>query len=137
MRHRRLTLFSFLLISTSVSAAQNPFIGVYKGEGRACFGGLYVRERTLEWHASFFRCGPVRYRRIAQEEGTRPRLAVELEGDGKACGLKVVELKYYSEWSWTVNGYPSREAYERREEPGWKDAVEPGRQIASCGMRKD
>lgn len=137
MHRFRLTLLALALSSTSALAAPNPFVGVYKGEGRACFGGLYLRERTLEWHASFFRCGPVRYRRIAQEDGAKPRLAVALEGGDKACGLEVVELKYYSEWSWTVNGYPSREAYDRREEPGWKDAVTPGRQIASCGMRKD
>ena len=135
--HRFRLLLAFALSSTSALAAQNPFDGVYKGEGRACFGGLYLRERSLDRHASFFRCGPVRYRRIAQEEGSKPRLAVQLEGGGKTCGLKVVELKYYSEWSWTVNGYPSRDAYDRREEPGWKDAVTPGRQIASCGMRKD
>jgi len=132
-----LASLALLLGSGGALAASDPFIGVYHGQGRACFGGLFLRERTLEWNASFFRCAPTRYRRIAQQDGARPRVALELSGKAKACRFKVVEIAYYSEWSWTVNGYPSLEAYARRDQPGWKDSDAPERQIASCGMRKD
>lgn len=133
----RTALLVLLAVGTPALAAQDPFLGVYRGQGRACTGGLFLRQRTLEWNASFFRCGPVPYRRLEQEDGARPRLALRITHAGKACRFEVVEIHYYSEWSWTINGYPSLEAYERRDEPGWKDATDPAREIASCGMRKD
>lgn len=137
MRHLRIVPLVLLGIGAPALAAQDPFLGAYHGQGRACTGGLFLRQRTLEWNASFFRCGPASYRRLEQEDGARPRLAVRITHGGKACRFAVVEIHYYSEWSWTINGYPSMEAYERRSEPGWKDAVDPQREVASCGMRKD
>jgi hypothetical protein len=29
------------------------------------------------------------------------------------------------------------EAYQKREEPDWKDSADPARQVALCGMRKE
>ena len=127
----------FVLLAGPVAAAADPFLGVYRGQGRACTGGLFLRQRTLEWNASFFRCGPVSYRRIEQDGGARPRVALRISHPGKACRFEVVEIHYFSEWSWTINGYPSMEAYEHRREPDWKDSVDPAREVASCGMRKD
>ena len=34
-------------------------------------------------------------------------------------------------------GYPSVEAYQKRELPDWKDSVLPERGVTACGMRKD
>ena len=130
-------LLALAMTAGTALASTDPFLGVYHGQGRACSGGLFLRERTMEWNASFFRCTPTHYRRIAQQDGARPRVVLALSGNDKGCPFKVVEIAYFSEWSWTINGYPSMEAYERRDEPGWKDAQAPERQVASCGMRKD
>ena len=70
---------SRLLIALSLLAAQSAMAadtltGTYRGDGRACFGALFVRPKTIEWNASFFKCGPARYKVLDQDlAGDKPR----------------------------------------------------------------
>lgn len=141
MQVSRLLIALSLLTAHSAMAADtatSPLAGTYRGDGRACFGALFVRPKTIEWNASFFKCGPARYKVLDQDlAGDKPRAAYKIADHRKRCGLAVIEVERYNDTFWNVNGYPSLEAYEKRNEPGWKDATEPGRQVANCGMRKD
>lgn len=132
-----------LLIAVSLLAAQSAMAadaltGTFRGDGRACYGALFLRSNTIEWNASFFKCGPTRYKVIEQDlSGDHPHAALKIEDRRKRCGLAVIEVSRYSEFSWSVKGYPTMEAYQKREEPGWKDSADPARQVALCGMRKE
>ncbi|MET3446271.1 hypothetical protein [Ralstonia sp. 1138] len=132
-----------LLIAVSLLAAQSAMAadaltGTFRGDGRACYGALFVRPKTIEWNASFFKCGPARYKVIEQDlSGEHPHAAFKIEDRHKRCGLAVIEVSRYSEFSWSVKGYPTMEAYQKREDPGWKDSADPARQVALCGMRKE
>jgi hypothetical protein len=130
-------LLAALVMSHMVIAANKPFTGVFHGEGRACFGGLFVRTKTIEWNSSFIKCGPTKYELLDQNlAGEHPRVVYRIKDRRKRCGLEVVELKHDNEYFWTVNGYPSVEAYQKRDLPDWKDSALPERAVASCDMRK-
>jgi len=132
-----------LLIAVSLLAAQSAMAadaltGTFRGDGRACYGALFLRSNTIEWNASFFKCGPTRYKVIEQDlSGDHPHAAFKIEDHRKRCGLAVIEVSRYSEFSWSVKGYQTMEAYQKREEPDWKDSADPARQVAVCGMRKE
>jgi len=131
-------LIALSLLATQSAMAADTLTGTYRGDGRACFGALFVRPKTIEWNASFFKCAPTRYKVLDQDlTGDKPRAAYKIEDRHKRCGLAVIEVSRYNDTFWNVNGYPSLEAYQKRDEPGWKDSVEPGRQVANCGMRKE
>ncbi|WP_426395609.1 hypothetical protein ACN9M1_15200 [Ralstonia sp. R-29] len=137
MQVSRIAIVLSLLGAHSAMAA-DTLIGTYHGDGRACFGALFVRPETIEWNASFFKCGPARYKVVEQNlAGDKPRAAFKIDDRRKRCGLAVIEVYRYNDTFWNVKGYPTLEAYEKREEPGWKDAADPARQVALCGMRKE
>lgn len=137
MQVGRLLVAVSLLTAQSAMAA-DALTGTFRGDGRACYGALFLRSNTIEWNASFFKCGPTGYKVIEQDlSGDHPHAAFKIEDRHKRCGLAVIEVSRYSEFSWSVKGYPTMEAYQKREEPGWKDSADPARQIALCGMRKE
>ncbi|WP_439892450.1 hypothetical protein ACS7SF_08110 [Ralstonia sp. 25C] len=132
------SLVAAALLAAQPAMAAEPLTGTFRGDGRACFGALFVRPKTIEWNASFFTCGPTRYKVIEQDlSGDHSRAAFKIEDPRKRCGLVVIEVYRYNDTFWNVKGYPTLEAYKKREEPGWKDAANPARQVALCGMRKE
>ena len=133
-----IALFVAALTAPALSyAAGAPFTGVFQGEGRACFGGLFVRSKTIEWTSSFSKCGPVRYEILDQDmTGEHPRIAYRLAARSKQCRNAVIALTRYDGEVWDVKGYPSVEAYQKRDQPDWKNSVQPDRAVTSCGMLK-
>jgi len=118
-------------------AEQAPLTGVFHGQGRACFGGLFVRTQTIEWTSSFSKCGPTRYVILDQAlTGEHPRIAYQLEKRSRQCRNVVIELMHYEGNVWDVKGYPSVESYQKRDLPDWKNSVLPDRAVTSCGMFK-
>ncbi|WP_207003115.1 hypothetical protein [Trinickia mobilis] len=137
----RAVTFTLLLAAAAMPAlsigAGAPLTGVFYGEGRACFGGLFVRSKTIEWNSSFSKCGPVRYEILDQDlAGEQPRIAYRLLERSKQCRSAVIALSHYDGNVWDVKGYPSVEAYEKREVPDWKHSALPDRTVTSCGMLK-
>ncbi|ENZ78970.1 MULTISPECIES: hypothetical protein [Ralstonia] len=131
-------LVAVSLLTAQSTMAADALTGTFRGDGRACYGALFLRSNTIEWNASFFKCGPTRYKVIEQDlSGDHPHAAFKIEDHRKRCGLAVIEVSRYSEFSWSVKGYQTMEAYQKREEPDWKDSADPARQVAVCGMRKE
>jgi hypothetical protein len=119
------------------NAAGAPFTGVFHGEGRACFGALFVRSKTIEWTSSFSQCGPARYEILDQDLADKhPRIAYRLMGRSKQCRNAVISLAHYEGEVWDVKGYPSVEAYQKRDRPDGKNSGQPQRAVTSCGMLK-
>jgi hypothetical protein len=135
---RRVLVISALVVSHLAIAADKPFTGVFRGEGRACYGALFVRTKTIEWNAGFFKCGPARHELLEQNlTAEHPKVVFKIDDPRRQCGLAVIELEYYNAYFWEVKGYPSVEAYQKRDLPGWKDSMLPNRAVTSCGMRKE
>ena len=118
-------------------AGDSVFTGSFRGEGRACFGGLFVRTKTIEWNSSFSKCGPSAY--VVLDQGlneAQPKIAYRLIRRQKQCRSEVIELVYYEGQAWSVNGYPTVEAYRNKDLPDWKDSLLPERAVMSCGVLK-
>ena len=122
-------------LATMAIAADAPFTLALTGGGRACSGGLFVRTKTIEWNASFSRCKPSPYEILGRETaGDHERLAFRLLNRNRSCRYAVIEAEQVRPGSWNVNGYPSLEAYQKRDIPDWREAPLPARQVLSCPM---
>ncbi|WPH19414.1 hypothetical protein [Variovorax paradoxus] len=136
MQMRRAAVLAFLaLAGTGTAIAAAPFTAVFSGTGRACSGGLYVRTQTIEWNSSFSICKPSRYsvleKDLAVDHG---RIAFRLAARSRQCRYEVIEAKQVSTYGWSVQGYPSLEAYRKRALPGWRHSPRDERMVLSCPM---
>ncbi|CAN7425196.1 hypothetical protein LJR069_003846 [Variovorax paradoxus] len=134
MQNRWMAALALLaLAGTAIAAA--PFTAVFSGTGRACSGGLYVRTQTIEWNSSFSICKPGRYsvleKDLAAEHG---RIVFRLMARSRQCRYEVVEAEQISTYGWSVQGYPSLEAYQKRALPGWHHSPRDERMVLSCPM---
>jgi hypothetical protein len=141
MKTSRAAVLSLLVLAgtagTGTAAAGAPLTGVFSGTGRACSGGLYVRARTIEWNSSFSVCKPARYRVLeqvlAKDHG---RIAFRLDARSRQCRYEVIEALQVSTYGWSVQGYRSLEAYQKRALPGWRHSALDERLVLSCPMTR-
>ena len=135
-------LFGAILANGAVLAADKPFTGAFEGGGRACSGGLYIRSKTIEWHSTYSACKPSHYKILEKGLSAKtPRIAYLLKRRSKYCRHEVIELKLNAGYAgdppyWDVMGYPSLEAFQKKNLPDWKDSIEPGREVLSCMLLK-
>ncbi|RQO47442.1 hypothetical protein DBV14_21230 [Variovorax sp. KBW07] len=124
------------LASSAALAADKPFTGYFVGNGRACTGNLYIRTKTVEWHTPFSVCKPAGYEVLEKDfTETHKRLALRLKTRSKHCGHAVIEVEQaaqVSPYAWNITGYPSLEAFQKRELPGWKHSALDERMTLSC-----
>ncbi|MFC5475381.1 hypothetical protein [Paraherbaspirillum soli] len=124
-------------LTSNAAAADKPFTGKFFGNGRACYGGLYVRSRTIEWHSTYSACERGRYQVLEQDmNGTEPRIAYLLKQRSKHCRYEVIELYQYNDEVWSAKGYRSLEAFQKKDLPDWKNSALPERGVLLCGMHK-
>ena len=131
-------LFLAALTANGVAVATDkPFTGIFQGTGRACSGALYVRSKTTEWHSTYSACERSRYEILEKDlTGKVHRIAFLIKKRSAHCRHEVVELRLSDGYAWNVNGYPSLEAFQKRDAPDWKDSVLPGREVLSCVLIK-
>ena len=130
-------LFAAALIGNGSPAADKPFTGIFRGNGRACFGALSIRPKTIEWHSTYSTCGPTAYEILEQDLlAKNARIVFLLKNHSKHCSHQVIELQHYEQNVWDVKGYSSLEAYQKKELPDWKDSTLPEREALSCGLLK-
>jgi hypothetical protein len=128
--------------SASALAADKPFAGVFRGGGRACSGALSVRSKTIEWHSTYSACKSSPYEILEKDlTGKVPRITYLIKQRSKFCKHEVIELQLNAGYAgdppyWDVMGYPSLEAFQKKELPDWKDSVLPGREVLSCMLLK-
>lgn len=116
-------------------AADAPFTGAFKGTGRACSGGFYIRETTVEWISTFSICKPSRYE-VLEKDSTagRERIAVRIKSRSRQCLYEVFEAERSSTYGWNINGYQSLASYRNRALPDWRNSPMQDRLILSCPM---
>ncbi|MBT2335503.1 hypothetical protein J7E49_16475 [Variovorax paradoxus] len=136
MQIRGAALLAFLaLAGTGAAMAGTPFTAAFSGTGRACSGGLYVRTQTIEWNSSFSICKPRRYSVLEKElAADHGRIVFRLSARSRQCRYEVIEAEQISTYGWSVEGYPSLEAYRKRALPGWHHSPRDERMVLSCPM---
>lgn len=127
-----------LLVAAGASAAADaPFTGSFKGTGRACNGGVYVRPKTIEWISSWSICKSGGYEVLEKKlEGDGQRIVFHIKARSKQCRYEVLALEQVHGTDWTADGYQSLEAYQKRELPDWRNSPLPERLILECPMTR-
>ncbi len=77
-----------------------PFTGAFYGQGEGCWGGLFIREKTIEWEADHFTCRRTDYT-ILDQDIHHPfqngdHIAYRLNHVNKDCRFPFIGL-YYQE----------------------------------------
>ncbi|MDM0075703.1 hypothetical protein QTH90_14970 [Variovorax sp. J2P1-59] len=117
---------AFALGSQATPAmADAPCDGVYRSWGRVCQGALSIRSKTIEWNSPNIVCKPSPYEVIdSRLGGDEPYAAYRLKKRSKACLIEVVEVYRFGAGRWGMRGFPSVEAYEKRDDLEWQRAAD-------------
>ncbi|WP_420994412.1 hypothetical protein ACKI2N_017640 [Cupriavidus sp. 30B13] len=121
------------LSSTTTQAA--PFTGVFQGQGRGCWGKLYVKTKTLEWNTPYSACARTPYTVIDKDmDAAAPSIAFALQHKSRSCRYEIVQLAFdptYPDY-WLARGYVSRADYESRKTAS--NAAQS--RTLSCGVQR-
>lgn len=116
---KAVTIIGFIIgaLTSNAISSEKPFTGVFLGQGRGCYGKLYVREKTIEWNTPFSVCNKTRYSVIQSDLNSKsPQIAFALEKKHKRCRYVIIELSFdpNNPVFWLVTGYESREDFDNR-----------------------
>ena len=121
--------------ATATPAA--PFIGVFHGQGRGCWGKLYVKTKTLEWNTPYSVCAKTPYTVIDKDmDASAPSIAFVLQRKSRSCRYEIVQLAFdpaYPDY-WLARGYASRADYEGRKTA---DGAAQSRTLSCSVQRQD
>lgn len=121
-----------LLVSVGAAVAAParaaPFTGAFSGTGRACYGRLFVRTKTIAWLTPFSQCPRVRYRIVDdQRSGNVRSLTFALARRPKGCRYGVIHLRHRDEpdpaIGWEAFGYATLDDYRRDRASGFTAAL--------------
>lgn len=109
-------LIPFLLACLAARAAEPPFTGRFLGTGRACYGTLAVRSKTISWLTSFSQCRDLPYELVARDDGGgRLRLTYRFTRGAPACRYQLISLTHDGsrdqDTGWEVTGYGAAQSY--------------------------
>ena len=116
VRRRLLCGLFGIALANVVIAADVPFTGVFSGTGRACYGKLFIRTKTIEWHTSFASCKQTPYKIIKTKlNATKPEIVFLLKAR-QSCDFGVVALDWDPEYPdyWNATGYRSLGDYKKK-----------------------
>jgi hypothetical protein len=109
--------------------------GVFQGQGRGCWGKLYIREKSLEWNTPYSICKRTSYSIIQKEmESKSPHIAFALANKSKKCGFEIIELSFDPAYPayWQAIGYETRKDFENKA----TNAEETKLKVLSCSVQK-
>lgn len=131
-------LFFVAGAAAMAGGTDKPWQGRFEGTGRACSGVLSLDAGVLSWRWRYGACAGRRYTTLqGMREGNAAGLVARLSGSTSArCPYRVIEVEQADTYAWNVSGFPSLEAYENRDLPGWRDSPRPDRYVFSCLMTK-
>jgi hypothetical protein len=119
----------------SVSAHGGPMTGAFKGQGRGCWGKLYIKEKTLQWTTPYSICKPTPYKTLEQDfTGPQQHIAFELAQRSAQCRYAVVALSFDPQTPdyWLAKGYASRDDFTQRQSPSDESKL----RTLSCAVQK-
>lgn len=90
----------------------------------SCYGGLYVREKTISWLIPFSQCQTVPYKVIEQwGEGNQRNVVFQLTQRQPKCRFNIIYLKHDDNpdfgIGWDVGGFADLAEYRRAKEQNW------------------
>jgi hypothetical protein len=118
-----------------VHADDKALIGIFSGQGRPCWGKLYLTSKTIEWQTPYSSCKKTAYDVVEQNlESKHPTAAYRLRHQNPACKFPYISLQFDPEYPdyWRLIGYASKKAFEQRKEQG----AEQEDQRLECSARK-
>ena len=125
------------IFSSAATASDKAFTGVFEGTGRACSGEMQVRAKTIAWRSTFSTCTATRYEVLERSsDASQERIVFHLRKSSSQCRYPVIEAVRTSEYNWNVTGYPTLEAFQKKDLPDWSHSALPERQLLSCPMTK-
>lgn len=126
------------IANAATAAGMLPYTGVYQSWGRGCNGGAArLGPRTIEWRTTWSNCKASPYEVIdLASKDEAPHVALRVEKRSRNCRFEVIEI--FEERNgmkmWGINGYPSLEAYRKRDLPGWADSIAEDRRPLACPL---
>jgi hypothetical protein len=135
---------AYVLIGTcmmAIAAAQaetRPLTGRFQGSGRACYGTLDVRTKTISWLTTFSQCNSTPYELIERnEQGEELRMTYRLKPGTDTCRYAILSLTHAGvaeNTGWDVTGYGSEQSYQTDKASGYKAKAED---MMSCYLTRD
>lgn len=94
-----------------------PTTGAFHGYGRQCYGTLFIRTKTLEWHTPFANCNKTRYTIAERLKKVSSETVVFLTHGNGHCPFGVIVLSH--DWGneypgWYATGYRSLQDYRQK-----------------------
>ncbi len=140
LTHRLLSaLLAAVLLLSPMYATDPVFTGAFEGTGRACYGSLSIRTRTISWLTPFSQCQKMLYEVIEREQkGNQRQFTFQLKQHSKECRFEVLYLYHPDtpnpDTDWHVIGYSSVQDYHADKQNGYKGDA-PGSQSCSLVTR--
>lgn len=123
-----------ILFTAEAFGEEKPFTGVFEGQGRGCWGKLYVRAKTIEWNTPYSVCNKTSYSVLQSDlDSESPRIVFGLDRRSKYCRYQIIELSFdpnYPDY-WLATGYQSRKDFDSRT----SNTEEIRLRTLSCGVR--
>jgi hypothetical protein len=137
-------MIAHLLIGTCIlpvavaSAEIQPLTGRFLGSGRACYGTLAVRSKTISWLTTFSQCKAVPYELIERnEQAGALRVTYRLKQSNASCRYTILSLTHMGpegDSGWDVTGYGSEQSYRADKSSGYKSKADD---MMSCYLTRD
>ncbi len=133
-------LLAYAVAARGASSREARFTGAFSGTGRACYGRLFVRTKTVAWLTPFSQCPRTRYRIVDDErDGNARALTFALERRPKGCRYAVIHLRHHHDEPdpairWEVFGYATLDDYRQDRASGFT-AAQPT--SISCYLVRD
>ncbi len=144
----------FLVQMAQAAPYRGPFTGLFYGQGRSCWGGLFIGTRTLTWDKQFTPCArtsyTIRERDLHWPFENYDHIVFQLNHVSKACITPIIGLYYYVPASeigqpegntfesdaWVAVGFQTEALYRKFPTRGFMDGshpVDPGIYVV-CGL---
>jgi hypothetical protein len=139
MRTVAFVLIGASLMAVAASRAETwPLTGRFLGSGRACYGTLAVRTKTISWLTSFSQCKSIPYELIERnQQGEELRVTYRLKLGTDSCRYAVLSLTHTGsakDTGWGVTGYGSEHSYQADKASGYSAKDED---MMSCYLTRD
>jgi hypothetical protein len=127
------------MVAISVASAQpRPLTGRFVGNGRACYGTLDVRTKTISWLTTFSKCKSTPYELIERnEQGGELRMTYRIKPNADGCRYAILSLTHTGvakDIGWDVTGYGSEQSYQADKANGYQAKAEG---MMSCYLTRD
>ena len=117
--------FTICGFAKSNDSSKSFYLGNFQGSGRACYGKLILKAKSVSWNTTYSSCKTSHYT-ILELDQSGPKWAIVLERKvkDKKCYYPVIRLTHEinmgSNIGWSIEGFKTPKAYH---EESVKDSI--------------